>query len=132
MIRAELTRADLPLLVEAELAVHGRSRVQVNRQAVRTRRDLAEAVPVTVFAPEDVGLVQGAPSRRRDLLDDALRLLDPEAAAHLDDVERVLRQRAALLRQAGRPARSRDRRQPRRVGRAPGRPATPWWRRAGT
>jgi len=101
VIRAELTRAGLPLLVEAEVAAQGRSRAQVNRQAVRTRRDLAEAVPVTVFSPEDLGVVQGSPGRRRDLLDDALRILDPKAAAVLDEVDRVLRQRGALLRQAG-------------------------------
>ena len=79
----------------------GRSRAQVNRQPARTRRDLAEAVPVTVFSPEDLGVIQGGPARRRELLDDALRLLDPAAASLLDEVERVLRQRAALLRQAG-------------------------------
>jgi len=101
VIRAALTRAGLPLLVEAEVAAQGRSRAQVNRQPVRTRRDLAEAVPVTVFSPEDLGIVQGTPSRRRDLLDDALRLLDPKASALLEEVERVLRQRGALLRQAG-------------------------------
>ncbi len=101
VIRAELTRAGLPLLVEAEVAAQGRSRAQVNRQPVRTRRDLAEAVPVTVFSPEVLGLVLGAPGRRRDLLDDALRILDPKAAAVLDEVDRVLRQRGALLRQAG-------------------------------
>jgi len=101
VIRAELTRAGLPLLVEAEVAAQGRSRAQVNRQAVRTRRELAEAVPVTVFSPEDLGIVQGAPGRRRELLDDALRILDPKAAAVLDEVDRVLRQRGALLRQCG-------------------------------
>jgi DNA replication and repair protein RecF len=101
VIRAELVRDGLPLLVEAELAAVGKSRAQVNRQAVRTRRDLADAVPVTIFSPEDLGIVQGGPARRRDLLDDALRMLDPKAGAVLDEVERVLRQRAALLRQAG-------------------------------
>jgi DNA replication and repair protein RecF len=55
---------------------------------------------VTVFSPEDLAVVQGGPSRRRDLLDDALGLLDPTAAGLLDQVERVLRQRAALLRQS--------------------------------
>ena len=99
-VRADLVRQDLPLLVEAELSA-GRSRTQVNRQIARSRRDTAEAVPVTVFSPEDLSLVQGGPSFRRDLLDDALRLLDQRAASTLDQVDRVLRQRAALLRQAG-------------------------------
>jgi DNA replication and repair protein RecF len=101
VVRAELDRDGSPVLVEAEVAATGRSRAQVNRQPVRARRDLAEAVPVTVFSPDDLGVVQGGPARRRDLLDDALRLLDPGAAAVADEVERVLRQRSALLRQAG-------------------------------
>ena len=50
-----------PLLVEAEVVRQGRSRAQVNRQPVRSRRDLAEAVPVTVFSPEDLAVVQGGP-----------------------------------------------------------------------
>lgn len=100
VLRAELDREGSPVLVEAEVATTGRSRAQVNRQAVRSRRDLAEAVPVTVFCPDDLGVVQGAPARRRDLLDDALALLDPPASAAADEVERALRQRGALLRQA--------------------------------
>jgi len=101
VLRAELTRAGLPLLVEAEISATGRSRAQVNRQPVRARRDLAEAVPVTVFSPDDLGVVREGPSRRRDLLDDALGLLDPAASTVGDEVDRVLRQRGALLRQSG-------------------------------
>ncbi len=101
VLRAELTRQGTPVLVEAEVATSGRSRAQVNRQPARARRDLAEAVPVTVFSPDDLGVVRAGPSRRRDLLDDALGLLDPAASALTDEVERVLRQRGALLRQAG-------------------------------
>lgn len=101
VVRAELRARDTPVLVEAEVAVAGRSRAQVNRQPARSRAMLAEAVPVTVFSPDDLGIVQGGPGRRREVLDDALRLVDPRSGALVDEVERVLRQRAALLRQAG-------------------------------
>jgi DNA replication and repair protein RecF len=93
-------RDGLPVLVEAELNRLGPSRAQVNRQTARTRRDLAEAVPVSVFSPDDVAVVRAGPSHRREVLDDALRLLDHQVAADIDEMERVLRQRAALLRQA--------------------------------
>ena len=98
-VRATVRADDAEVLIEAQLARHGRSRIQVNRQAARTRKDLADAVAVTTFAPEDVALVRGGPSGRRDLLDDALSLLDPAAGPLLEDVARVLRQRGALLRQ---------------------------------
>jgi DNA replication and repair protein RecF len=98
-VRASVLDGDRDVLIEAQLSRHGRSRVQVNRQPARTRRDLADAVAVTTFAPEDVTVVRGGPSGRRDVLDDALALLDPSAGMLLEDVARVLRQRGALLRQ---------------------------------
>lgn len=99
-VRATVTHEEAaPVLIEAQLSRHGRSRIHVNKHHARTRRDLADAVAVTTFSPEDVGIVQGAPAGRRDLLDDALALLEPTAGALLEDVARVLRQRGALLRQ---------------------------------
>ncbi|MGH9110240.1 MAG: DNA replication/repair protein RecF [Acidimicrobiales bacterium] len=101
IVRADLERDGLPALVEVELPATGRPRALVNRQAVRERRELARTVPVTVFSPADLDLVQGGPAGRRDLLDDALRLVDPRVAPSLEELDRILRQRAALLRQAG-------------------------------
>jgi DNA replication and repair protein RecF len=101
IVRAELRQGSSPLLVESEVRADGGARSLVNRRPAHTRAELADAVPVTVFSPDDLGLVQGPPARRRDLIDGALRLVDRRAAADLDMMERVLRQRAALLRQAG-------------------------------
>lgn len=99
-VRAELVSPEGSTSVVAELTRAGRARARLNHQAVRSRRDLARAVPVTVFAPGDLALIQGGPQGRRHLLDDALGLLDPTKTALVDEVERILRQRAALLRQA--------------------------------
>ena len=104
IVRAELTPVETggsPTLVEAEIAPAGRSRARVNRKAVSGRTELGVAAPCTVFSPEDLAIVGGAPQRRRDFLDDALALLDAEGARAADETERVLRQRGALLRQAG-------------------------------
>jgi DNA replication and repair protein RecF len=101
IVRAQLEREGRPLLVESELRGTGGTRTLVNHRQVSGRAELAGAVPVTIFSPDDLGLVQGPPARRRELFDGALRLVDPRAGADLDAMERVLRQRAALLRQAG-------------------------------
>jgi DNA replication and repair protein RecF len=101
VVRAELDGPDSPTLVEAEIVVAGRSRTKVNRKAVSSRRDMAGAAPCTIFSPEDLVIVSGGPRGRREVLDDALALLDAEGARAADETERVLRQRAALLRQSG-------------------------------
>jgi DNA replication and repair protein RecF len=100
ILRADLDSAGSPTLVEGEITLAGRSRTQINRKVATARKDLAHAVPCSVFSPEDLTLISGAPKGRRDLLDDSLALLDREGARAADDVERVLRQRGAVLRQA--------------------------------
>ena len=100
LVRADIEGADSPLTVEAEIRPVGRSRTKVNHKMKTARKDLAAAAPCTVFSPDDLSLVSGAPRGRRDLLDDALGALDAPGARAADDVERVLRQRGALLRQA--------------------------------
>ena len=97
VVRAEAVRGPRELLLEAELAVRGRSRVQLNRQPVKRRRDLLEAVMVTVFSPDDLVLVKGGPGERRNWIDEAVVGLDPRADAVRTDVDRILKQRNALL-----------------------------------
>ncbi len=100
VVRAEARRGTRDLLVEAELAVRGRSRMQLNRQQVKRRRDLLDALGVTVFSPDDLVLVKGGPGERRRWLDDAVVGLDSHADAVRSDVERILKQRNALLKQS--------------------------------
>jgi DNA replication and repair protein RecF len=98
ILRAEGTNEGRSLLIEAELAV-GRSRVQVNKQRLARTRDLLGHVRVTVFAPGDLDLVKGGPAERRRYLDDTLVSLHPRYDAVRTEVDRILRQRNALLRQ---------------------------------
>ena len=106
ILRAETRVEDRTLTIEAEIQATGRSRTQVNRQAVRRRGDLHEALRVTVFSPEDIGVVRSGPADRRRFLDETLAVIDPKAARSAEEVEKVLRQRAALLRTAGRTLRT--------------------------
>lgn len=89
------------LLIEAELARARPSRVKVNHQAVARRRDLLGLLTATVFSPEDLELVKGEPSGRRRWIDDALAAVRPSWGALRSDLDRILRQRNTLLRQAG-------------------------------
>lgn len=104
VIRAQVRHADgRELLVEVEVPRRGRVRAQVNRQRVHRIRDLLGVVRVSVFSPDDLELVKGGPAVRRSFLDDALVARRPALDSVVGDVDRILRQRASLLRQvAGR------------------------------
>jgi DNA replication and repair protein RecF len=101
ILRAETMTATRRVLVEAELPASGTARAQVNRQPVRRRADLADAVRVTVFSPDDLHLVQDGPAGRREYLDDVLVDQHPRFELLTSEVDRVLRQRSSVLRQAG-------------------------------
>jgi DNA replication and repair protein RecF len=99
--RADVVAGTRQTLIEAEIARVGRNRVQVNRQRLPRARDLLGHLRVTVFSPDDLALVKGGPSLRRDWLDDVLVSASPRHDRLCTDLERVLRQRNALLKQTG-------------------------------
>jgi DNA replication and repair protein RecF len=101
IVRAEAVREGRELLLEAELVAGGRNRAQLNRQPLRRARDLLGALRVTVFSPDDLVLVKGSPGERRTYLDDTLVALHPRHDQARGDLEKILRQRGALLKQAG-------------------------------
>lgn len=101
VVRAEGEREGRNLLIEAEITTSGRGRVQVNKQRLSRARDLLGALRVSVFSPDDLELVKGGPALRRGYLDDTLVARQPKLDLLRGDLDRVLRQRNALLKQAG-------------------------------
>jgi DNA replication and repair protein RecF len=63
-------------------------------------RDLPGHFRTTVFGPEDLGVVKGGPGGRRRWLDDLLADVHPRNQTLSTDLDRILRQRNALLKQA--------------------------------
>ena len=100
VVRGEVERDGRELLIECEIS-GGRTVAQLNRQRGARRRDLLDALRVTVFTPDDLVLVKGGPGERRRFLDDAMVQLRPRDDALRLELERVLRQRNTLLKQAG-------------------------------
>jgi DNA replication and repair protein RecF len=101
VVRGEFEDQSRTTLVEIEIAPPRRDVVQRNRQRVTRVRDLLETSRVTVFSPDDLSLVKGGPTERRRYLDDVLVSAFPRHAALRQNLERILRQRGVLLRQAG-------------------------------
>ena len=87
-------------LVELEITAGRANRARLNRNPVRRAADVLGTLRTVLFAPEDLALVKGDPSGRRDLLDAFLVSLAPRWAGVRSDVDRIVRQRTALLRSA--------------------------------
>jgi DNA replication and repair protein RecF len=101
VVRALAEREGRELLIEAQIQANGRNRVLVNRQPLRRARDLLGSLRVSVFTPDDLAIVKDGPGERRRFLDDALVSLHPRNDALRSQVDKVLRQRNALLKQTG-------------------------------
>lgn len=102
IIRATIVHDDgRELLVEASLQRTGRNRVLVNRQPLARVRELLGVVRVSVFSPDDLALVKAGPTERRGFLDDTLVTLAIKYDALRLDLDRIVRQRNTLLKQAG-------------------------------
>lgn len=100
IVRAQGTRGNRSLLIESEISRTGRGRAFLNKQRITKRRDLFDALRVSVFSPDDLELVKEGPQLRRDYLDSTLIAQRPALDSLRSDYERVLKQRNALLRQA--------------------------------
>jgi DNA replication and repair protein RecF len=92
---------DREVLVEAEINRLGRNRVLVNRQKLGRTRELLGVVRVSVFSPDDLALVKDGPGERRRFLDDTLVALALKYDALRLELDRVVKQRNTLLKQAG-------------------------------
>ena len=90
---------DDPRLITLELELTtGRSNVaRLNRAPLQRPRDLVGALRTVVFSPMDIAIVRGDPSDRRAWLDSLVVTRWPRMAGVRQDLDRVLKQRNALL-----------------------------------
>ena len=101
IIRGGFAHAAGELRVEVELPAAGRRRILVNAKRPKRLVDVAAAVPLVAFLPDDLDLVKRGPALRRDYLDGLGSRLAPTVGADLTEYERVVRQRNRLLREEG-------------------------------
>lgn len=97
VIRAEIERDARLLYVDLEINLHKANRAKLNKNPVRSQREILGACQSVYFSPEDLDLVRGDPSNRREFLDRLLITKSPRIAGVISDYERVVKQRNALL-----------------------------------
>ena len=103
-ILATVHKDDRAAQVEIEINDGKQNRVILNGGPLSRPRDILGLVHTVVFAPEDLALVKGDPGDRRKYLDEFATQMSPRVAAVRSDFDKVLKQRNALLKSAGRRA----------------------------
>jgi DNA replication and repair protein RecF len=88
---------ELEVVIVAQAMAGGRKRIRVNG-VNRRANALAPVLRTVLFAPEDMLLVVGSPSLRRNLLDALVVQREASAAAVMSTYARALTQRNSLLR----------------------------------
>ena len=105
-IGANVINLGRELRIDVELKRGAANRAQINRSPVRRPREILGILHTVLFAPEDLALVRGDPGERRRFLDELCTARRPALAGVRADYDRVLRQRSALLKTAGRSRRA--------------------------
>ncbi len=98
VIRSEIVRGDRNLQIDLEINANKANRAKINQNPTKSQREILGACQVIYFSPEDLDLVRGEPTGRRDFLDKLLITKTPRLAGVLSDYDRVLKQRNTLLR----------------------------------
>ena len=99
VVRAKVVHGERPSVLEIEIIAGRANRARLNRAAVRPR-DLLGILRTVVFAPEDLALVREEPGVRRRFLDDLAVTLRPSLAGVRAEHDKILSQRASLLKSA--------------------------------
>ncbi|MFA7323079.1 MAG: DNA replication/repair protein RecF [Candidatus Nanopelagicales bacterium] len=107
-IRCGVQSYERETLVEIAILPGRANKARINRSPVPRVRDVLGILRVVIFAPEDLALVKGDPSDRRKYIDDLLTQRTPRLAGTRADLDRVLKQRNALLKSARASRRSND------------------------
>jgi DNA replication and repair protein RecF len=97
IIRTEVQREDRTLHIDLEINASKANRARINGNPTRSQREILGAIQIVYFSPEDLDLVRGEPSNRRDFLDRLLITRTPRLAGVITDYERIVKQRNALL-----------------------------------
>jgi len=97
VIRAEIIRGERNLNIDLEINANKANRAQINQNPTKSQREILGACQVIYFSPEDLDLVRGEPTFRRDYLDKLLITKTPRISGLLSDYERVVKQRNTLL-----------------------------------
>lgn len=96
-VRAVINTNDREVLVEIEINSEKANRARINQNPIKSQKELFGLLSCVYFSPEDLDIVRGDPSERRRFINQLLISNNPRMAGVINDYERALKQRNALL-----------------------------------
>jgi DNA replication and repair protein RecF len=94
-IQADYDYDDKRYSIALEYTLEKRKKITINNKNHSLFQD---KLMVTLFTPDDLFLIKGAPQRRRSFLDIMLKRLSPEYKSHHENYEQLVSRRNVLLR----------------------------------
>jgi DNA replication and repair protein RecF len=85
IIRAEIERDNRLLQVDLEINASKANRARLNQNPVKSQREILGALQIVYFSPEDLDLVRGDPTDRRNFLDKLMITQSPRMAGVIAD-----------------------------------------------
>jgi len=102
LLRAEAVSEDKVSLIEIELRRDNSYRVRVDKVYRRKKSDFISIMPAVVFSPDDLSIIKGSPSFRRDYLDGILERAVKNFSELRLKYQKTLAQRNTLIKSMGR------------------------------
>lgn len=84
--------------IEVKLHRDKPKRIRINKTELDSYKDLNSGLNVVVFTPEDLKIVKGGPSERRNFLDEGISGIKPMYSYNINKYKKILFQRNNLLR----------------------------------
>ncbi len=96
IIRARNINKNHNILIELELIQGKPNRARINKNNVKNKEILGH-IKTVIFAPEDLQIIRSEPNIRRNFLDELITQIYPTYMGIRNEIEKVLKQRAAVL-----------------------------------
>lgn len=99
-LRGTYQLKDIMIDITADIHTEGKKKLLING-AEDGRKYLPGRFGIVLFRPDDLHIIKGPPSRRRDFIDQDISIIDPVYRKSLRQYKRVIEQRNNLLRFGG-------------------------------
>jgi DNA replication and repair protein RecF len=104
LIRAYLKDGGSDRLVEIQSRKEGDLKVKVDGVLFKNKSAFTSLLDTVVFSPEDLSIIKGSPSLRRDFLDEAIEKADSTFSDTRSRYQKVLAQRNSLIKRTTEPS----------------------------